>query len=79
MSETVRISRFHDSDRQGRRVEFRTFHRQTTVMYPGGIRKEVTTEYWKDVGTLREPITNYVPEQPTNRWKQRLIDRQRAG
>ncbi len=33
----------------------------------------------KHVGWLMPEVKNHVKEQPTNRWKQVLIDRQRAA
>lgn len=39
----------------------------------GGLRK------WAHKGWLMPEVRNHVPEQPTNRYKQALIDRQRAA
>ena len=35
-------------------------------------------EGWIPAGKLQPEVTNHVKEQPTNRWKQALIDAQRA-
>jgi hypothetical protein len=32
-------------------------------------------EGWSPAGRLMPEVTNHVPEQPTNRWKQVLIER----
>ena len=77
--QTVKISPFHDSERGGRRVRFLTFDRQTTVMEPGGLERIDTRKYYKDVGTLMGEVENHVPEQPMNRYKRVLIERQREA
>lgn len=33
---------------------------------------------WVPAGKLAPEVTNHVPNQPTNQWKQRLIDEARA-
>ena len=76
---TIRISKFSNPARGGKRVELRTFHRQTTVKWSKDLTHERTEEYWRDIGTLMDPVENHVKEQPTNKWKQRLIDAQRAA
>lgn len=76
----VRINEWPDRNRHGgRTVRFLTFSRKTTIMEPGGLERIDTREYWKDVGTLMPEVTNHVPEQPTNRYKQLLIERGRAA
>ena len=62
----LEISQFSDPARGGRRVEVLTSSRRTTVLWPGGVRSVTISENWKDIGTLMEPITNHVPEQPTS-------------
>ena len=74
MSNTTRISRFSDPARGGRRVEFRTWHSKSTVKWSRELTKETTREWWRDVGTLMDEVKDHVKEQPTNKWKQRLID-----
>lgn len=76
---TIRINQFTDPARGGQQMQALTFTRRTTVLYPGGITKVTTTEYFKDIGTLMREVPNHVPEQPTNRWKQALIERERAS
>lgn len=78
MSRT-RISRFSDPARGGRRVELKVNDRFTTVLHPEGVTEEVHRVTWRDVGTLMDGVENHVKEQPTNRWKQRLIDAQRKA
>ena len=75
----IRINKFSDPARGGRKVEVRTLNRRTTVVQPAGLTEETTRENWRDIGTLLDPVRNHVKEQPTNKWKQRLIDAQRAG
>jgi hypothetical protein len=44
--------------------------------------REVTTEWWKDIGTVMDPIENHVPEQPASYAKKLLqahVDAQRTG
>ena len=62
----IRINKFIDPARGGRQIEMRTFSRRTTVLYPGGISQETAVDYWKDIGTMMEPITNHTPEQPAS-------------
>lgn len=78
MSDSIRISRYTDPETGGRKVQFRTFHRHTTVRWSKDLTRETTLEWWKDVGVLMPEVKNHVKEQPTNKWKQFLIDRQRA-
>ncbi len=51
---------------------FRNADGSRNVSFYGGMQVG-----WFPAGRLMPTITNHVPEQPTNRWKQRLIDRQR--
>ena len=73
----VRINRFSNPERGGRQVEALTFVRKTIVIERDGITHETTQEWWKDIGTIMPPVQNHIKEQPTNKWKQRLIDAQR--
>lgn len=74
----VRISKFSDPAKGGRSVEFLSSSRHTTVRWPG-YTSETHSENWIHAGVLMDPIENHVPEQPTNRWKRVLIERQRAA
>lgn len=74
----VRISKFSDPAKGGKRVQFSDLNRTSTVEYPG-YTKVTHTRIWRDVGVLMDEVKNHVKEQPTNRWKQRLIDAQRAA
>lgn len=72
----VKISKFSNPATGGKRVQFKTLDRTSTVEWPG--YTTVTHKIvWRDVGTLMDEVKNHVKEQPTNRWKQRLIDAQR--
>ena len=64
-----------DPARGGRKIEMRTSSRFTTVMWPGGVCSETLSENWKDIGTLMEPITNHVPEQPASYAEKLLLAR----
>jgi hypothetical protein len=75
---TIRISKFSDPARGGRRVEVRTFSRHTTVRWSRDLTRETTLEWWKDVGTLMDPIENHVPEQPASFAKRMLQARNDA-
>ena len=75
----IRISKFNNPARGGRTVETTVLDRHTTVMQPNGICEETHRLHWKDIGTLMNPVENHVQEQPTNKWKQRLIDAQRGA
>ena len=77
----TRISKFSDPARGGRKIEMLTSSRHTTVMWPDGVCSETYSENWKDIGTIMEPITNHVPEQPASRAKKMLqarLDEQRS-
>jgi hypothetical protein len=74
----VRISKFSDPARGGKRVQFKDFDRTSTVEYPG-YTKVTHTVIWRDAGVLMDEVKNHVKEQPTNKWKQRLIDAQRKA
>ncbi len=81
MSE-IRISKWHDSARGGRRVELRTSSSTTTVLHPGGISEETHSEKWLDVGTLMAPVTNHTPEQPKSlaeKMLQRHLDKRTSA
>jgi len=71
----IKINGHFNTVRGGHRVEFQRTHNTATVMHRGGLRVVTTTVTHKDVGTLMAPISNHVPEQPTNKWKQYLINR----
>lgn len=75
---TVRISKFSNPETGGKRVQFRSLDRTTTVEWPG-YTTVTHKQVWRDVGTLMDEVENHVKEQPTNRWKQKLIDAQRAA
>jgi len=73
----IRINRFSNPALGGRTVEFLTSERKTTVVHPG-YTAETHSQNWMHAGVLMDPVRNHVPEQPTNKWKQRLIDAQRG-
>jgi len=79
MSKRTRISIFHDPARGGRKVERLEFVRHTIVIERDGVTHETTQEWWKDIGTIMPPVQNHIKEQPTNKWKQRMIDAQRGA
>ena len=80
ISDTLRVATRSNPDRGGKKVESRTFKRNTTVVLPGGLVREDTREYWKDIGTVMDTIENHVPEQPASYAKKLLqahLDAQR--
>jgi hypothetical protein len=78
MSSQVRISKWIDPDRGGYPVEAKILDRTSTTLYPEGIRRVVHTQEWRDIGVLMPEVKNHVEEQPTNRWKRALIERERT-
>lgn len=74
----VKIGRFSDPAKGGKRVQFKDLDRTSTVEYPG-YTKVTHTVIWRDVGTLMDEVTNHVEEQPTNRYKKILIERGREA
>jgi len=79
INESLRITERDDPARGGKRVEARTYSKGTTVLFPKGIRREVTTEYWKDIGTIMNPTHIHVPEQPLSLAKRLLLERIEAS
>ena len=75
----MRISKFSNPATGGRMVEVRVLDRHTTVIQPGGLCEETHRKHWQHVGTLMDEVKDHVKEQPTNRYKQRIIDAQRAS